>query len=181
MDGRGWQLPCLGPRAQCEGPWREGWGAGAQGRCIWEEGGLRARTILAPLCYQQRRAEWVWRDEHDSWESDPRSSSDTRYLWLPVTPVSSRHPKPSTWRQSVPTLLHWPCRPTSTLVRGRADRDGRVHCRGGHTYTSSRVAGQVSAGDGREGPVPSLLWLTQVCKFPFLQQSPGFFNPGCVM
>lgn len=133
------------------------------------------------LWHQRCRAEGIWCDERNCWGSDPRSSSDARCLWLPIIPVSSRRPKPSTWHQSIPALLPRPCRSTSTLVRSGADRESGVPCSGGHTHTSSRVAGQVSAGDGRKGPVPSLLWLTQVCKFPFLQQSPGFLNPGHVM
>lgn len=126
-------------------------GAGARGRRIREEGGLRARTVLAPPCCQRRRAERIWRDEQGCWGRDPGSSSGTGCLWLPVIPASSRHPEPGTRHHGAPTLPHRP-RPRQRQRRqgGRCPLQRGPHFR---TQRSGR-AGLCRCGEGGGPSLP---------------------------
>lgn len=126
-------------------------GAGARGRRIREEGGLRAWTVLAPPCCQRRRAGRIWRDEQGCWGRDPGSSSGTGCLWLPVIPASSRHPEPGTRHHGAPTLPHRP-RPRQRQRRqgGRCPLQRGPHFR---TQRSGR-AGLCRCGEGGGPSLP---------------------------
>lgn len=84
---------------------------------------------------------------------------------FPANAINSRHPNPTSLASEYSTS-----RTSATLVYvhpiPRSERGVSLHCPGD----------QQTALCGQRGPVPSLLRLTQACKFPFLQQS-LFLNP----
>lgn len=84
---------------------------------------------------------------------------------FPANAINSRHPNPASLVSEYSTS-----RTLATLVYihpiPRSERGVSLHCHG-----DQRLPVQQRALCRQRGPMPSLLWLTQACEFPFLQQS----------